>query len=429
MRSRARPWPLPWLTLLCLGLALTGGTLAHTEDAAALAAARRVTAEGARHLEAGENERAVAALERALDLRPEDVAAQKNLALALARRAEVLLRKKDGEAALALLDRALELHPDRLRYEVLRGEALWRAGRLGEAVRSGQHVVARSPRSADGWALLADVHERGGDLREARDALERVLALRPGSAATKRRLADLAKRAEAQQDYLTHGSGHFQVRYSPNADPATVRLALTLLEDAYARVTADLGLAPRTPARVVLYEGAEFQRVTGAHSWVGALYANGTLRLPTRNLERHRATAARVLAHEFTHHLLRERTPSLPVWWHEGIAQLVEDDAQAGLQRRRRLDRRLGPLAESEALLTFEQMGRLSIARVADRNLVKLFYSQALSFVGWLVESYGPGALPSFLVALGTSADLDAASRDAFGASVSELFTRWQDAL
>ena len=73
----------------------------------------------------------------------------------------------------------------------------------------------------------------------------------------------------------------------------------------------------------MLYEGAEFQRVTGAHSWVGALYHNGVLRVPTRNLERHRRTAERVLAHEFTHHVLRERVPSLPIWWHEGIAQYV----------------------------------------------------------------------------------------------------------
>jgi tetratricopeptide (TPR) repeat protein len=413
-----------------LAVALAAVVVRAEEPAGdSLEAARAATARGGRHLEAGELDLAVAALEEAHRLRRDDVAARRNLALALSRKAETLLRRKDGESALALLDRALELHPGRLRYEMLRGQAFRRAGRLGEALRSAQHVVAARPDYADGWVLLADVHERGGNLREAREALEHVKALDPGSAAVARRIADVTRRAEAQERFLTHGSGNFEVRYSPDADPATVRLALTLLEDAYARVTADLGLAPRTPARVVLYEGAEFQRITGAHSWVGALYANGTLKLPTRNLERHRATAARVLAHEFTHHLLRERTPSLPIWWHEGIAQLVEDDEAAGRERRRRLDERLAPLVEHEALLTVEQMRRLSISRVADRNLVKLFYSQALSFVGWLVDSYGPGALPSFLVALGTDADLDAAARKAFGDDVGTLFARWRDAL
>lgn len=426
-RRRALPALPALLALLCLVGAGRAGAGEPAEEG--LAAARAATAQGGRHLEAGVYDEAIAALEGAYALRPADGAARRNLALALARKAEERLRQRDGEAALTLLDRALELHPGRLRYEMLRGRALWRAGRLGEALRSAQHVVALSPGFAEAWALLADVHERGGNLREAQAALQRVQALTPDRAAIGRRRADLARRAEAQERFLSHGSGNFQVRYSPDADPETVRLALTLLEDAYARVTADLGLAPRTPARVVLYEGAEFQRLTGAHSWVGALYANGTLRVPTRNLERHRVTAARVLAHEFTHHLLRERAPALPIWWHEGIAQLVEDDEAAGRERRRRLDAQLAGLAERDALLAHEQMERLSISRVADRELVRLFYGQALSFVGWLVDSYGPGALPGFLVALGTGTDLDAAARQAFGADVATLFGRWRNAL
>ena len=206
-------------------------------------------------------------------------------------------------------------------------------------------------------------------------------------------------------------------------------MALTLLEDAYARVTADLALTPETSARVVLYEGAEFQRVTGAYAWVGALYNNGTLRVPMRNLQRHRSTASRVLAHEFAHHVLRERIPALPIWWHEAIAQYVEDKDGASAARRESIARRLDLQKRESRLLGLDEMRSLKIARVASGGTVQLFYSQALSFVTWLVDTYGSGALPTFLTALGTGTDIDAASKSAFGAEVATLWTRWEDGL
>ncbi len=411
---------------LAIAALLLGLSPALADDAAA----RRATDMAARLLDKGDADGAVRELEDAHRAVPESRNAARNLALALSRRAEAALRRKDGATALDALDRALELHPGRLYYQVLRGRALHLLGRPGDAQRAAEVVVEKSPTYAEGWLLLVEVHERAGELDEALAALDKIAALRPDDEGLRRRRATLATRAESEARYLTHGTGNFRVRYSPDIDPGTVRLALTLLEDAYSNVTADLGVAPRTPAQVVLYEGAEFQRITGAHSWVGALYHNGTLRVPIRNLERHQATAARVLAHEFTHHVLKERNPGLPIWWHEGIAQFIEDrDATQSRRRRARLDKQLAPLVEKDALLGVGQLRRLKITSVRDPVLVNLFYAQALSFVGWLVDGVGPGALPAFLVALGTGTDTDEAARRAFGSDVEELLRKWREAL
>jgi len=419
---------------LCLLMLLVGTVVplpasADDVDPRALAATR----EGAGALERGELEQAViafeAALERAAPDENQQRPARRNLALVLSRQAERVLVRKGGMEALDLLDRALELHPRRLRYEVLRGRALFYAGRMTAALRVAEEVTTRSPAYADAWVVLADVRERAGELPPALEALGHAQRLRPQDAALRQRIARVRHAAEAEARFLTHASGNFQVRYDPDTNPDTVRLALTLLEDAYVRVTADLGLTPETSARVVLYEGAEFQRVTGAYAWVGALYNNGTLRVPMRNLQRHRSTASRVLAHEFAHHVLRERIPALPIWWHEGIAQYVEDQDGASAARREAIARRLALQKRDSRLLRLDEMRNLKIASVANAGTVQLFYSQALSFVIWLVDAYGTGALPTFLTALGTGTDLDAASRNAFGADVAALWTRWEEGL
>ncbi len=419
---------MPYLRPVLIALALLAAT-AGAARAAPNPEALRLTRVGAQAYEQGAVPAAVEAFEAALALEPEDASARKNLALALARQARSALGRRAGEEALALLDRALELHPFRLLYEALRARALLQAGRRGAALRQGEELVARSPQYALGWLVLAEVQERAGELPAALTSLAQVTALRPKDTALARRIKNLRRRAEAEAGFSSHGSGNFIVKYDPKVDAGLVQLAITILEDAYSRVTADLGIAPRTQAHVVLYEGAEFQRVTGAHSWVGALYQNGVLRLPIRNLKRHRATAERVLTHEFTHHVLRERTPSLPIWWHEGIAQFLEDTPDAGRRRRREIAELLGHQQSTSRLIRFGEMQKLTITSVANAGTVKLYYAQALSFVGWLVDEHGAGGLPTFLTALGSGTDLDAAATRAFGSDQAALWKDWLAAL
>ncbi len=422
MRLRRAP-----LLLLLAALGLLAAPAAHGEDAPAEAVAR--TRAGAQAFEQGALPAAVEAFEAALALAPDDTNARRNLALALARRARAALRAQDGDRALADLDRALELHPARLQYAMLRARALLLAGRQGEALRAAEAVVARSAAYAEGALALADIQERMGDLSAALETLERVRRLRPQDAALPRRLETLARRAQAEAGFATHGTGNFVAKYDPTGDAGEVQLALTILEDAYSEVTSDLGLSPRTPAQVVLYDGAEFQRVTGAHSWVGALYQGGVLRVPIRNLARHRSTAERVLTHEFTHHVLRERTPALPIWWHEGIAQHLETSAEEGTRRRAELRDLLRHQRKAARLLTLDEMQRIVITRVANAGTAKLYYAQAHAFVGWLADTHGAGALPTFLTTLGAGKDLDGAARRAFGGTQAELWTAWLEAL
>ncbi len=347
-----------FLVLLALATTAFAGDEAWTE-------ARRLTGVAARELESAHRRndvthaQAIETFEQALALVPESVEAKKNLALALSRRAESRLRAEQEVAqARNDLDRALELHPRRLRYQVWRARALLLLGRAGDALREVQVLARKSPAFVEVWILTAQIREREGELLEAAEALEKALALAPARTDLRQQLSSLRVQLETEAQYLSHSSGNFRVKYPADADPETVRLALTILEDAYSHVVSDLGVTPKSAARVILYPGDGFQAVTMAHGWVGAVYQRGTLRVPILNLERLQDAAARVLTHEFTHHVLHEATPGLPSWWHEGIAQ-YEEPQSASLRLQRERDARwIRQLKERDNLLTLRHFPR-----------------------------------------------------------------------
>lgn len=417
------------LTLLCAGWGDPAG-VGHAEDATpAVRQARALTAEAARLLEVGRPEEAAEVALEALALLPQGPQARRNAALALAAKGSAELDRQEATPALLSFERALELHPGRLAYRVGRSRALLALGGLAEAERELRQVLELDPWFVDASRLLGDLLERAGRLNEAVEVLSQVLGLGVQDAELGRRISLLARRAQAEERYQSQNTGHFEARYDPDLDPGAVTLALTLLEDAHARVTAELGLLPRTPARVILYPDDEFRALTGAHAWVGALYGAGVLRVPMRNLERHRSTAERVLAHEYTHHLLHERTPRLPVWWHEAVAQWMEHGRGAPTAASQ-AQAELASALSSGGLLTLEELRSTQILRVSDAGLARLFYTQALAFLGWLMEQRGGASrLTAFLLALGAHHDTEAAARSAWGASETELYREWSAAL
>jgi tetratricopeptide (TPR) repeat protein len=405
------------VAMLLLVTVWSGGALA--ED---LPRAQDLTRQAGARLVQDDAPGALALLEDAYEALPRSRVAARNLALAFSRVAEADLRAERLESALTRFERALELHPGRLRYELGLARTRFLLGDELAAMQDVEALAERAPGYAAVHMLTADIHERRGDLEAALAALSRAapLVLEAERAPLARRAVRLSKQAKTEAQFRTDSSGHFLIRYAADVDAATVALVRELLEDAYVHVTAELGLTPRSAARIVLYADGEFRDVTGAQAWVGALYEGGVLRVPARNLERHRDSAARILTHEFTHHILRERTPHLPAWWHEGIAQWQEFLAAGGGKPRVDLAR----ARDAEALLSLAQMRALRPFN-QQGDVVTLFYAQSRSFVLWLVDRSGRTGISDFLTNLGTGTDTDAAAKRALGASVQALWSEW----
>ena len=420
-------FPLPpvsraaWVLVLVLGTAL--GTV-WAEDSAAL----RAVTELKRHLADDDLDAAEVSVDQVLTRWPGSRHARWNAAYVHGRRALRALGERRGADALHAARLALDLHPGRIRYQVLVARALFMEGKSVEAHKLTQDVLEHAPRYAPGLLLTAHIAERRGDFESAIEALMRYLALRPDDAERYAdRLAMLERRLKTEGGYLSHASGNFDVRYSTDADAETVRLAITLLENAYSQVTADLGMQPKTTARVILYADREFQTVTRAHAWVAGLYRGGTMKLPLRNLTTHRERAARILTHEFVHHVLREQSPRLPSWLHEGIAQYLEQPPARRYERWRQVSQRLRPLKKH--LLTAEELHGVHISSTKSGAAANLLYAQSHAIVGWLIDSRSLTSFADFTRELARRPGLDAAANRVFGGTWPELLKTWREQL
>src|SRR5262245_9616197 len=213
----------------------------------------------------------------------------KNARLHLGAGMAAVLERRDADAH-ASLERALELDPKLTRARALLGQVLYRQGDLPSAIRTYEMLTADSPEDAD-----------------ARDTLDRW-----------RREADL-------HDRMNRAIGtHFTVSFEGPAEAALAAQALDSLDRAYWRVGQLLGAYPTDPIPVVLYTSEQFRDITRSPSWAAGAY-DGTIRVPMLGALDRSAELDRVLAHEFTHALVRTLAArNVPTWLNEGLATALE---------------------------------------------------------------------------------------------------------
>jgi len=95
-------------------------------------------------------------------------------------RASALIRLGRMDEAARDLERLLRARPDHPAALMLEGQRLLTAGRFAEAVTPLATAARATPRDTSVWFALAYAHAETHDLRDARQDLERALALAPG---------------------------------------------------------------------------------------------------------------------------------------------------------------------------------------------------------------------------------------------------------
>lgn len=233
-------------------------------------------------------------------------------------------------------------------------------------------------------------------------------------------LVAVAARAGAQGpgDRLRLAVGNFfTVSFDGPQEEDLAGRALESLEKAYWRIGQTLNTYPSTPIAVVLYTAEEFHDITRAPAWAAASY-DGTIRVPMRGALARRDELDRVMAHEFTHALVRTlAAKGVPTWLNEGLAAALERESIDWAEERVR--RTGGPMALGRLRSSF---GRLS----ADQ--AESAYSTSAIAVRRLLDDMGGVALSNLLRDLGRGEAFDAAFAHrmrrpfaAFAASLGEI--------
>ena len=125
------------------------------------------------HERRGEMERAVALLERAVRLAPEDAASHNALGLCL-------MQLERAEAALAQFDALIALNPALPYAYASRGNALLAVGDMSQAENAYRQALERDPGQGVALAGLARIASHRGAYPAARERAERALSVLPG---------------------------------------------------------------------------------------------------------------------------------------------------------------------------------------------------------------------------------------------------------
>lgn len=260
---------------------LEQSALAGTPDAGKKAAAAHEAA-AAFEANKGNLDAAVEQEAQALRFAPEDVNLLVDVAFAH-------LRRSEYSRSLEYLTRAKRLAPDSPDVAKLLGWSDYGLNRIPEAVAEWKRAQKLRPEP---------------DVAQALEKAERD--------------------AKTEQDFREGQTSHFVLKYSGAAQPELAGEILRILEIHFDQISAMLNYSPPEPIGVILYTGQQFEDITRAPSWVGAIN-DGRIRVPVQGLTSVNDQLSRVLRHELTHSFLQQKTRGrCPAWLQEGIAQWME---------------------------------------------------------------------------------------------------------
>jgi len=189
-----------------------------------------------------------------------------------------------------------------------------------------QHALDLDPKLTVARAQLAQVVKRQGDLAEAIRLYEIVATEAPEDGGVRDTLERWKRERELHERMRLEVGDHFTVSFEGPEDAAMASQALESLNRAFWRICEVFGTFPTKSIPVVLYSGEQFSDITRSPKWAAAAF-DGIIRVPMRGAGEQGEDLDRVLAHEFSHAVMRSLTTrGLPTWLNEGLASVLEGD-------------------------------------------------------------------------------------------------------
>jgi tetratricopeptide (TPR) repeat protein len=316
----------------------------------------------------------------------------------LERDAWAALNAGNTHAAAEAFRDAIVADPKNARNHLGAATAAFLERRYDDAMAALEQALTLDSRLAAARALLGQVQHRMGRLPDAIRTFEALVADAPGDRDAAGTL-DRWRREAGLHDRMQQAVGHhFTVSFDGPAEAALAEEALHSLDRAYWRIGELLGSYPNEPVPVVLYTAEQFSDITRSPAWAAGAY-DGTIRVPMRGALDNPAELDRVLAHEFAHALVYTLAPQfVPAWLNEGLASALETDSLAWA--RKQVEQATGPLP----LRTLESgFGRLS------GDQARLAYATSALIVGRMLEEDGGFAVANLLRDIGAGVPFDAA--------------------
>ena len=272
-----------------------------------------------------------------------------------------------------------------------------------------ENALAIDPTLTDASILLGQALYRDGRVTDAVHAYERALIHAPDNPELVEPLARW--RVQLATDVLFHElrGTHFDIRHLP-ADDGLARRVLDVLESAHARLASELSASTHRTIQVVLYSPDQFRTVTELPPWAVGIY-DGRIKVPLGGTSPSAEQLHRVLEHELVHAIVATIAgPTVPAWMNEGLATALEPNGTAWATDVR---------AESATPPRADLLPR------AFRNLVpaqaRAAYAASTRVVQRLLDDYGIVAVVRLLRSVGLGIPFQEAFYDTVGSTVEDF--------
>jgi tetratricopeptide (TPR) repeat protein len=281
-----------------------------------------------------------------------------------------MLKRGDGARAAKVFAEALTLEPENPALWFGAGTAAHLDGRPKDATTHLQRALDYNPTLTPASLLLGEIAYAEGDVALAIATYEKALKHAPDNPHLAKRLAEWRTDADVHRDFEERRFDRFRVMFQGRADEALAAHATEILNAAFWRIAATLGVHPADSVVVMLYTERQFRDITKAPDWADGVY-DGRIRIPAAGAGGALPSFERVLIHELAHAMIANAAPrGVPAWLHEGLAQYLEgEDPQAARGRLKAMGSgRMIPLSRLEG--SFSRLGAAQAVVAYDQSLV-----------------------------------------------------------
>ncbi|HUT52846.1 MAG TPA: tetratricopeptide repeat protein [bacterium] len=344
--------------------------------------------EAAEKMRAGNVVAALELMDRARGLSPDDPQVKRELSHLYALRGWRTFDAKDFDKARGFFEEALYYWPDS--EEAARGMGF---ARFEERDRAGAEqwlktYVGLGGGRPDAYNLLGRICYESGRPDQALGYFENSLALSPEQPAISELAAKIRREIKVEAGFFESDSSHFTIKYEGKEVPDASRVVMVICEEAYFSVGRRLGCYPDAPVPVILYTDEQFQDVTRSPAWAGAIF-DAKIRIPAKGLRQRTDVLERIIFHEYAHAVVHDVSRGrAPLWLHEGLAQMSEEQPIDAAALAARVTAAGGPIPLQKLEGSFLGLPKAQ---------AETAYAESLLAVQYLCDHYGPYAVRELL--------------------------------
>lgn len=278
---------------------------------------------GVEAYDAGHTEQAVDYLREALQAQPYDQQLRHNFTNILLAHGHKLLQEHNYAEASAVFLEGQDVAPDNARFWLYRAHALLALREYAEAEVEANEALGMDPEQSTPWELLGRIYYDTGRVQESVSAWGEALERNPEDKRLEGLLAKARRELQVEQEMTQSFGASFVISYDGDRHVDLGPDILSVLNDAFIDVGANLDYYPEGQVPVLIYTKEEFSRITQSPGWAAGLY-DGKIRIPLGGVTRVSPHLRSLLYHEYTHVVVRDLSRGqCPTWLNEGLAEAV----------------------------------------------------------------------------------------------------------